>query len=543
MAPTRDDAAPLVKGSGLQLVPFSKIKLRRVQFAIEGLVPISLLTLIAGTVDLGKSTLLDDWTARWTRGQLPGAFAGIPVNVLVASTEDDPETVIGPRLLAAGADLDRVFWARVPADERDLILPDDLPALEPLIKKREIRALRLDPVLGYLPNRVDVWKESDVRRALRPLQRIVRAHGMAFLGVMHFSKAQVDEVLMRIAHSGAFVQVARSVLVVVRDFRPGADSTARLLVHPKCNVGPKQTTTVFRLENRTVDDEEGAPIKTVGLTWIGEAPEITPRDLAIVPTVAGKRVDPRARQSKDDVASDVIQEMVSKGPQVPWKIYQAGKAKGLGVKVLRRVARDLGVTMGPQVFGGPWVWALPTSLGSAFSMSLDPAQTAQTDKGPAQQCLQDKAPDSLGNVSRHTNLYDDAAQIGATGGVHRKIAEDLSPSALLLLARAERYGYPLMTLSSGITIAAGKDAWEVFALEAPASEYNEAAERLQALPHTGQASRSLEEVPRPAKPTAYCHACGGRRFWLPTSRSRWICDICHPPMAPSLVLEWYAVPT
>jgi hypothetical protein len=57
---------------------------------------------------------------RVTRGELPGAFFGTPRSVIISAAEDAwAETVI-PRLLASGADLDRVF--RV-----DAATPDSAP--------------------------------------------------------------------------------------------------------------------------------------------------------------------------------------------------------------------------------------------------------------------------------------------------------------------------------------------------------------------------------------------------------------------------------
>jgi hypothetical protein len=44
-----------------------------------------------------------------TRGTLPGEFYGEPKSVLVAAAEDSWSQTIVPRLIAADADLDRVF--------------------------------------------------------------------------------------------------------------------------------------------------------------------------------------------------------------------------------------------------------------------------------------------------------------------------------------------------------------------------------------------------------------------------------------------------
>jgi hypothetical protein len=50
---------------------------------------------------------------------------------------------------------------------------------------------------------------------------------------------------------------------------------------------------------------------------------------------------------------------------------------------------------------------------------------------------------------------------------------------------------------------------------------------------------ALLQTPDP--PSAPCHACGGQLFWLPTSRTRYICFTCHAPAVPALVLGSYEV--
>jgi hypothetical protein len=51
-----------------------------------------------------------------TRGVLSGEFFGMPKSVLVAAAKDSWSQTIVPRLIAAGADLDRVFRVEIIAD-------------------------------------------------------------------------------------------------------------------------------------------------------------------------------------------------------------------------------------------------------------------------------------------------------------------------------------------------------------------------------------------------------------------------------------------
>ena len=76
----------------------------------DGWIPLQAITLIAGVEGLGKSTYALHLAARLTRGQLAGEYFGKPVNVSLYTTEDDPHSIIVPRLMAAGADMKRVAF-------------------------------------------------------------------------------------------------------------------------------------------------------------------------------------------------------------------------------------------------------------------------------------------------------------------------------------------------------------------------------------------------------------------------------------------------
>jgi hypothetical protein len=95
------------------LTAASKIKPRRVQWLWDARVALGTLALLAGREGLGKSILSYTIAAMITRGDLVGEFFGTPKSVLVAAAEDSWSQTIVPRLIAAGADLDRVFRVEV----------------------------------------------------------------------------------------------------------------------------------------------------------------------------------------------------------------------------------------------------------------------------------------------------------------------------------------------------------------------------------------------------------------------------------------------
>ena len=95
--------------------PFSEIEHRELTWLWEGLIPSGMLTVLWGNPGVGKSQMLTDIAARVSRGDPMPCFDGEkpirpdgPGNVLLVSSEDDPNSVMRPRLEAAGADLKRV---------------------------------------------------------------------------------------------------------------------------------------------------------------------------------------------------------------------------------------------------------------------------------------------------------------------------------------------------------------------------------------------------------------------------------------------------
>jgi AAA domain len=109
------------------------IKPRPVFWLWKGRLALGTLGLLAGREGVGKSTLGYWIAARITQGDLCGCFQGTPKAVLVCATEDSWEHTIVPRLMAAGADLSRVYRVDVVtalAIRVGMSLPRDLEGVE-----------------------------------------------------------------------------------------------------------------------------------------------------------------------------------------------------------------------------------------------------------------------------------------------------------------------------------------------------------------------------------------------------------------------------
>src|SRR5476651_1994147 len=90
------------------LTKASQIKPRPVFWLWKNRLALGTLGLLAGRQGVGKSTLAYWVAARLTRGELYGTYFGTPKAVLICAAEDSWEHTIVPRLIAAGADRDRI---------------------------------------------------------------------------------------------------------------------------------------------------------------------------------------------------------------------------------------------------------------------------------------------------------------------------------------------------------------------------------------------------------------------------------------------------
>jgi hypothetical protein len=170
---------------------------------------------LAGREGVGKSTWCAYLTAKVTRGELPGDFYGTPKSVIICTTEDDWNATLKPRLMAAGADMDRVF--RVDSVDADglagiVTLPNDLHGMEATIREHDVALVILDPLLTFVNAKLDTHKDAEVRRALEPVVRMAHDTTASVIGLIHVNKTSDGDLMNRVMGSRAIGAVARGVL-------------------------------------------------------------------------------------------------------------------------------------------------------------------------------------------------------------------------------------------------------------------------------------------------------------------------------------------
>ena len=140
--------------AGLLSIPASQITMRSIEWLEKPLWQSSAFQLLAGIKGSGKGTYLAALAAR----------VSTTANVLFVSTEDSAEIDLVPRLVAAGADLDRCHIV-----QKHVQLPDHVDELRKLANDLGgVRLFVIDPVANHIGDR-NSSSDGEVRDAIAPL--------------------------------------------------------------------------------------------------------------------------------------------------------------------------------------------------------------------------------------------------------------------------------------------------------------------------------------------------------------------------------------
>lgn len=341
--------------------------------------PLGALCLLAGREGCGKSTWAYRIAAMVTTGTLPGAFHGTPRAVVVVATEDAWEQTIVPRLVAAKADLERVY--RVDAQAEDyvttLTLPSDIPALGELCAGKDVALVLLDPLMGAISGALDTHKDHEVRRALEPLSRLAHDGQLTILGLIHVNKSQGSDLLTRIMASRAFSAVARAVLfAMVEQPEIGAEPEAEsfLFGQAKNNLAARVPHSVrYHIEGVRVghDDDLSVPIFSSHIVVDGIASS------RIDELMAAQENRAPNRETVADRAGRWLREYLTGKGEVHSAVAKAaGKAAGYNDRTLQRVLEDAGVRVVPILGTNKTSWVLDPQETAVTVDTLDAVDTS-----------------------------------------------------------------------------------------------------------------------------------------------------------------------
>lgn len=318
--------------------------IRRTRWAWKDWAPLGSLAIIAGEPGAGKGVWSSYLLANLTRGTAPGDLEGEPVNALWVGFEDSWEETVLPRVVAAGGAAERVYKLTVVNPGQFLDLVRDVAEVERVVKEHDIRVIAFEAIVDHLA--IDDHKNQEVRRALTPMVEMTRRRAMLALGTTHLNKGS-GTYRQRVAGSGGYLAVARVGWLVHQH----PDEPDRVvLAHGKGNLGSTPTSLVFEIEGTEVVNPASGEVVPVGRVARKPYPDDS---LTVDAVLAGPRGD---HGSREDEVADFLRSVLSEGPVSSADVYEAGKQRGFGDKLLKRHKDAAGVVVFQTREG--WRWKL-----------------------------------------------------------------------------------------------------------------------------------------------------------------------------------------
>jgi putative DNA primase/helicase len=319
--------------SHANLVRASDVKPESVEWLWPHYIPRSKITMADGDPGLAKSTVFLDLAARVSTGRpLPdGHTIGEPANVIVLSYEDGIADTIVPRLIAAGADLSRVYILSAilndaREEERMPELPTDIPILAAAIRSKKAAFVIIDPLMACLSSEIDSHRDQDVRRAMTPLKKLAEETGAAIVIIRHCSKSAGVSAIHKGSGSVGLIGASRLGMLFAKD--PDAQDSGRVIVAvTKSNLGPIPPALVYRIET---DEAHGCG----RIVWEGTTNHKA-EDLTGLPMDRGER----GAQAE---AEEFIREELRNGPVTAAAILKAAAEMGIAVRTLKRAKPQAG---------------------------------------------------------------------------------------------------------------------------------------------------------------------------------------------------------
>jgi Bifunctional DNA primase/polymerase, N-terminal/AAA domain/Primase C terminal 2 (PriCT-2) len=179
------------KPKAFSLVCAKDVIIKPKEWLWEGHLLRGALELTSGIPGLGKSQLQMSYIACVTAGLAfpDGAKAISPANVVMLTAEDTLDQEVVPRLIAAGAILERVHilkCIRSDGKDRQFLLGEDLDTLAAAVNQtNDVALITIDPITAYMGGKIDSHKTTEVRSQLGPLKDFAEKVNVATSAITH----------------------------------------------------------------------------------------------------------------------------------------------------------------------------------------------------------------------------------------------------------------------------------------------------------------------------------------------------------------------
>lgn len=314
------------KKDSVKIIRMSDVELTPVEWLWKPYLPFGKLSVLQGNPGEGKTYFAMHLAAACTNGKLlPNMERMEPFNVIYQTAEDGLGDTVKPRLIEAGADLDRVLVI----DDSDVQLTLSDERIEKAIVENNARLVIIDPIQAYLGSDVDMNRANEVRPIFMRLGQVAQRTGCAILLIGHLNKAAGMQSLQRGLGSIDIAAAVRSVMFIGKLKH---DPTMRILTHEKSSLAPPGVSLAFSL------GDEG------GFRWFGEY------DITADEMLSG--IEPQ-RETKTQQAKDLICTLLAGGKQVLSEdIDKAALERGIPGRTVRDAKRELGDALKSKIVEG-----------------------------------------------------------------------------------------------------------------------------------------------------------------------------------------------
>jgi hypothetical protein len=217
-------------------------------------IPFGKLTLFAGHPGIGKGmcTMYVAACASTGEGWTDQPNTNAPIESLIISSEDSPGDTLIPRLMAAGADMDKIAifeTMKTEKGEKSFGLDVDLPALhDALASNSNIKLVVIDPIMNHLGG-LKGNVEQELRAALTPLAKLAEKFSVAVVLVTHFNKSIGQESIQRVGGAMGMVGAVR----VAWTFTEDPEDGSRKMLPLKANIAPDTGGLVYKIVSKDIE--------------------------------------------------------------------------------------------------------------------------------------------------------------------------------------------------------------------------------------------------------------------------------------------------
>ena len=229
---------------------------QRVEWLWPNMIAKGIFHVFAGDSGIGKTMILCNIAAVVSRGGIfPAERLQCPQGkVIYLSGEDSLNHTLGPRLEAAGANMENVIhWPTTTSSGKLFNLATDLEAIEQYVEDHsDVALLIIDPVTAFCGGKFDNDSVTSVRHITTKLNDLAEGTGVAVIALSHLTKSDTTKMKNRILGSGAWVHGPRLVLGAVQ-----TQDGYRLFGKIKANITDTYGVYPFALDSRDIPDIEG----------------------------------------------------------------------------------------------------------------------------------------------------------------------------------------------------------------------------------------------------------------------------------------------